>query len=243
MDRRGAHAASLLAVLLAVALGTLFCPAGALAHGDPTSHYLETDSLLTSYAAPPDLAVELRLRGVLDAAAARGYPIKVVLFASEEDTGGEPEPLEDTQTYVTTVIDDLEAISPLQAPVLIVTPRGFGLGGKQPSGGTLRPITPALAAELARGIPIATRADGNALARTAMVATRRLAADGGHPLPKRIPPAEQNLTGILGTAPARDRDGLGAPWLIAALLGGTAALGALLVAVHRRAGRRLEVDT
>ena len=95
--------------MLAVALTAVAGPSRAMAHGDPTAHYLETDSLLTSYSAPPDLAVELRLRGVLDAAAARGYPIKVVLFASEEDTGGEPEPIEDTQTYVTTVSDELEA--------------------------------------------------------------------------------------------------------------------------------------
>jgi hypothetical protein len=216
--------------------------ARALAHGDPTSHYLETDSLLTSYAAPPDLAVELRLRGVLDAAAARGYPIKVVLFANEADTGDAPEPLEDPQTYVGTVSSELEAIDPLRAPVLIVTPHRLGIGGKQPQGGTPTPITPPLAAELVRRLPIAKEADGNALARTAMVAVRRLAAASGNPLPKRIPPAEQNLTGILGTAPSRDRDTLGGPLLIAVLLGGTALLGALLVAVHRRAGRRLEPD-
>jgi hypothetical protein len=201
--------------------------------------------LLTSYAAPPALAVELRLRGVLDAAAARGYPIKVVLFANEEDTGGEPEPLEDTQTYVTTVSGELDAISPLRAPVLIVTPHRFGLGGKQPRGGTVSPITRPLAAELARGLPLAKKADGNALARTAMVAIRRLAAAGGHPLPKRIPPAEQNLNGILGTAASRDPETPGGPWLIVAVLGGTALLlGALLVAVHRRvAPRELDPDT
>jgi hypothetical protein len=200
--------------------------------------------LLTSYAAPPELAVELRLRGVLDAAAARGYPIKVVLIANEEDTGGEPEPLEDTQAYVTTVSDELDAISPLRAPVLIVTPHGFGLGGKQPRGGTVSPITRPLAAALARGLPLAKKADGNALARTAMVAIRRLAAAGGHPLPKRIPPAEQNLNGILGTAASRDPETPGGPWLIVAVLGGTALLvGALLVAVDRRAPRELDPDT
>jgi len=199
--------------------------------------------LLTSYAAPPDLAVELRLRGVLDAAAARGYPIKVVLFASEQDTGGEPEPLEDTQAYVMTVSDELDATSALRAPVLIVTPHGFGLGGKQPRGGALSPITPPLAAELARSLPLAKQADGNALARTAMVAVRRLAAAGGHPLPRRIPPAEQKLKGILGTAASRDRETPGGPWLIAAVLGITAlALGALVVAVHRRAPRDLDPD-
>ena len=177
---------------------------------------------------------------MLDAAAARGYPIKVVLIANEEDTGGEPEPLEDTQSYVTTVSDEVDAVSPLRAPVLIVTPDGFGLGGKQPRGGTPTPITRPLAAELARGLPLAKKADGNALARTAMVAIRRLAAAGGHPLPRRIPPAENNLEGILGAAASRDprtADGL---WLIVAVVGGTLLLGVLLVVVHRRAGRELE---
>ena len=213
--------------------------ADALAHGDPTSHYLETDSLLTSYAAPPDLAVELRLRGVLDAAAARGYPIDVVLFASEKDTGGDPWPLEDTQDYVTTVSDELEAMSALRAPVLIVTPHSYGLGGKQPREGTLTPITRPLAAALARDLPLAETAEGNALARTAMVAVRRLAAAGGHPLPKRIPPAEQNLNGILAAAGSSDSGILGEPWMIAALLVGSAILlGGMLVAVHRYVARR-----
>jgi hypothetical protein len=180
---------------------------------------------------------------VLDAAAERGYPIKVVLFASEEDTGGEPEPLDDTQTYVTTVSDDLEAIRPLRAPVLIVTAHGFGLGGMQPRGGTVSPITRPLAAELARSLPLAKEADGNALAGTAMVAIRRLAAAGGHPVPKRIPPAEHNLEGILGTAASRDPETPGGPWLIVAVLGGTALLLGLLVAVHRRAPRALDPDT
>jgi hypothetical protein len=157
------------------------------------------------HAAPPDLAVELQLRGVRDATAARGYPIKVVLFANLGDTGGEPEPLEDTQTYATTVSDDLEAIGSLRAPVLVVTPHRLGLGGKQPRDGTPTPITRPLAAELARGLPLAKKADGNALARTAMVAVRRLAAAGRHPLPKRIPPAEQNPKGILGAAGPRER--------------------------------------
>jgi hypothetical protein len=168
---------------------------------------------------------------VLDAAAARGYPIKVVLLANEGDTGGEPEPLEDTQSYVATVSDQLEAVSPLRAPVLIVTPHGYGLGGQQPRGGTLTPITPPLAGALAHDLPLARKAEGDALARTAMVAVRRLAAAGGHPLPKRIPPAEDNLNGILA---AQQDDTLGGPWLIAALALSMLLLGGLLIAVHRR---------
>jgi hypothetical protein len=234
-SRRGARAAPLLAVLVAVA-AALGGPARALAHGDPTAHYLETDSLLTSYSSPPNLAVERRLRGVLDAAAARGYPIKIVLFADEGDTGGEPGPLEDTQGYVATVTDQLESIKPLEAPVVIVTPHGYGLGGQQPRDGALRPITPPLAAALAKELPAAAKADGTALARTAMLAVRRLAADGGHPLPKRIPPARDNLNGILDSSGSQDT--VGGPWLIAALILGTLLLGAMLVAVHRRVASR-----
>lgn len=209
----------------------LALPAGALAHGDPTAHYLESDSLLTSYAAPPDHLVERRLRGVLDAAAARGYPIKVVLMANEGDTGGDPAPLEDTQGYVATVSDQLESVRPLQAPVLIVTPHGYGLGGRQPRGGQPAPITPARAAVLERNLPMARKAEGTALARAAMVAVRRLAAAGGHPLPKRIPPAQDNLNGIL--ASTGSQGGLGGAWLIALLLG-TLLVAALLFAAHRR---------
>lgn len=168
---------------------------------------------------------------MLDAAAARGYPIKVVLVANEGDTGGEPEPLEDTQTYVGTVSDQLESVSPLTAPVVIVTPHRYGVGGKQPRGGRLTAITPPLAAALARDLPLAKKADGTALARAAMVAVRRLAAAGGHPLPRRIPPAEDNLNGILAS---RQGDTVGGSWLIAVVIISTLLLGALLVAVHRR---------
>ena len=212
-------------------LVALVGPAGALAHGDPTAHYLETDALLTSYSAPPDLAVERRLRGVIDAAAARGYPIKVVLMANDGDTGGEPEPLADTQTYVATVSEQLESVRPLTAPVLIVTPHGYGIGGRQPRDGRPTPVTPRFAAALARDLPLAGKEEGTALARAAMVAVRRLAAAGGHPLPKRIPPAQDNLNGILAS---QRGSSMGEPWLIAALVLSTLLLGALLVAVHRR---------
>ena len=168
---------------------------------------------------------------MLDAAAARGYPIKVVLMANDGDTGGEPEPLADTQTYVATVSEQLESVRPLTAPVLIVTPHGYGIAGRQPRDGTLRPITRPLAATLAHDLPRAKKANGNALARAAMVAVRRLAAAGGHPLPKRIPPAQDNLNGILASQPGSS---MGEPWLIAALVLSTLLLGALLVAVHRR---------
>jgi hypothetical protein len=71
---------------------------------------------------------------------------------------------------------------------------------------------------------------------------RRLAAAGGHHLPKRIPPAEHNLKGIVGAAASRDAETPGGPWLIAAVVGITLLLGVLLVVVQRRAPRELEPD-
>jgi hypothetical protein len=177
---------------------------------------------------------------VLDAAAARGYPIKVALIANDGDTGGEPEPLTDTQTYVATVSEQLEGVTRLEAPVLIVTPDGYGLGGRQPRGGTLVQLTPRLAASLTRELPLAEDAEGTALARAAIVAVRRLAAAGGHPLPKHIAPAKDDLNGILrGTA---SQDAFHGPWLIAGLVLVTLLVGGLLVAVHRRVVSRAVTD-
>jgi hypothetical protein len=178
--------------------------------------------------------VERRLRGVLDAAAARGYPIKVVLFANENDTGGELEPLEDPQGYAKTVSRQLSETRPLRAPVLIVTPDRYGLGGRQPHDGTLAPLTDPLALELASALPRPTGANGNALARAAMVAVRRLSAAAGHALPARIPPARNNLRGILADQSSHDDAG---PWLIATVIAASVLLIALLCVLYRRALR------
>jgi hypothetical protein len=218
--------------LAAVLAAALALPASALAHGDPTAHYLESDSLLTSYASPPDVAVELQLRGVLDAAAAHGYPIKVVLFANENDTGGEPEPLEDTQDYAGLVGTQLSEVRPLRAPVLIVTPKRYGIGG-----------TPG-AAGLARGLTLPQTDNGTALANAAMVAVRRLAAESGHALPKQIPPARNNPYGILESA-RRDTQTAGGPWLIVGVVAVSVLLLALLVVLYRRSpagGRYINVN-
>jgi hypothetical protein len=74
-----------------------------------------------------------------------------------------------------------------------------------------------------------------------MRAVRRLAASGGHPLPKRIAPAENNLKGILTAASQRDRAVSGPPLIIGVLVG-TLLLGVLLVVGHRRMMREPEPD-
>jgi hypothetical protein len=209
----------------------------ALAHGDPTAHYLETDPLLTSYSKPPFTNVELRLRGLIEAAAKRGYPIKVVLMADLGDTGDDPFPLEDTQRYVHTISGELDGIKSLKAPVLIVTPHAFGLGGRQPQNGEIVQLTDAAAASLLRGIEPSGRVDGTALARSAMAAVRQLAREGGHPLPKVVPPAKTNLQGILGRASDRSPGDTSNRTIVVVLTLTAVVLVGLLLLVQRRVGR------
>ena len=74
-----------LRLLLATAIVTITAAGSAWAHGDPASHYLETDSLYPSFASQPSQQVQLELLGLLQATERRGYPIKVALVAGEED--------------------------------------------------------------------------------------------------------------------------------------------------------------
>jgi hypothetical protein len=180
-----------LAALLAVC--ALALPAAALAHGDAASHYLETESLYPSFANRPSEAVELRLLGLLQASARAGYPLKVALVGATDDVPENPGMLRTPQRYAEYVHGVL-ADSP--APLLVVSPYGLGVAG-------------------ARGIrlgPAPTAGDGDALATAAMVAVRRIARAGGHPLPAEVAPAAVVVSSSEG-----DAGGLGRGWLSLAI--------------------------
>jgi hypothetical protein len=160
-------------------LVALAAPGGALAHGDPASHYLEAELLYPAFASRPSQAVELELLGVLQAAERRGYPVKVALVATEDDLTDDPTMLRRPQRYAEFVSRELG--STLRGPVLIVTPFGFGVSGPR--------MTPAEARSLGRGLDPPTGHQGDALARAAIAGVRQLAVAGGRPLPADIPPA------------------------------------------------------
>jgi hypothetical protein len=197
-------------VLLALA-----APGGASGHGDPASHYLEAEPLYPAFADRPSQAVELELLGLLQAAERRGYPIKVALVASEADLTDEPSLLRRPQRYADFVRRELGAN--VRAPVVVVTPFGFGVSGT----GRIR------------GLEVPRR-DGDALARAAMAAVRQVARAGGHPLPANVPPAP-----MLGSsAPAGSGTDSSGLVRVAALFGVTflALLG--LFELWSRRGRR-----
>jgi hypothetical protein len=167
-------------VVLAALLVLLSAPALAFAHGDAASHYLETGSLYSSIAAEPTKAseaAELQLLGLLDAARAKGYPLKVALIADETDVIDMPAMLRHPQQYADFVVAQLEGVGvPVDAPVLVVSPAGIGTAGPQPSG--------ALA-----GLDVPAGASVEALATVAQAAVRQAAEASGHALPANVPPA------------------------------------------------------
>jgi hypothetical protein len=188
-----------LRALGAALIAALAVAPAAHAHGDPASHYLETDALYPSFSQQPSAARQLELLGLLEAAERRGYPIKVAIVAGPEDLVDDVGMLKTPQRYAEAVAALIERR--LTAPVLIVTPYGAGVAGRASVDGRLRPVATADAGSLLRGIRVPRQASGDQLAVTAMVAVRRIARAGGHALPADVPPAKRYIPPP-GAAPA-----------------------------------------
>jgi hypothetical protein len=210
-------------LLLVAAILVIAAPGSAWAHGDPASHYLETDPLYPSFARQPSVEVQLQLLGLLQATERRDYPIKVALVAGAEDLVDDLSLMREPQRYAGTVASTLSR--ELEAPVLVVTPFGIGVAGKGLRHGVLRPITARDARTLVGGVEVPADAGGDDLARTAMVAVRRIARAAGRPLPARVAPARQVVPPAVPAGPAetaaveRGGGGSGAlPWGALALV-------------------------
>jgi hypothetical protein len=215
-----------LRAVLAALLAMLVVPAGALAHGDMSSHYLETGSLYPS-AQQPSEAVGLQLLGYLDAAKAAGYPVKVGIVADESDVADRPQMLKRPQAYAEFVVAALAQVRVnVEAPVVIVTPYGVGVSGAG--------VNAAEAEALARGIAVSRGVLGDELAKAAMAAIRKVAQAGGHPLPANVPPAKVALVRPPDSSSGYDLKGLTPVLVFAVIFGGAA----LLFEVRSRAARR-----
>ena len=175
----------------------------AFAHGDPSSHSLEQDVLYPAVGDRPNPETELRLLGLLYAARDAGYPIKVALVANEQDLTDDLSMLSKPQAYADFVAGEVSRTKPLRGPILVVMPMGYGLAGSLPdTSGTLHQLDRAESATLVAGLGPVAGDSGEDLAIGAEAATRKLAADAGHPLPAVVPPAQP----LRATAPARPVD-------------------------------------
>ena len=207
--------------------------APAPAHGDPPLAYLQLESLYPAVADRPAPQLELQLLGLLNAAADRGYPIKVALVANVNDLADHPIMLRRPQLYASRLVTLLGGPSAFEAPVLVVTPNGFGVAG--PGARSMRPLV--------AGLP-APAPGGDGLARSAMVAVRQIARAGGHALPARVAPATPVAPPSTSTG-ARDEATVDLK-LLAALGAGALLLLVLLYEIRlrvaaRRRARRGEV--
>jgi len=227
---------SILARMLAgtlVGAAAIFATApAAFAHGDPSSHALEQDVLYPAVADRPTPETELRLLGLLYAARDEGYPIKVSLVANEQDLTEDLSMLTRPQDYATFVAGELSRTRPLRGLVLVVTPTGYGLAGNLPDeGGDLQTLDRDRSDALVTGLGPAAGEGGEALATGAQAATRRLAAEAGHPLPDVVAPAQP----LRATAPASPSDSGGFdPWLALGVFAGVFLFAAQIYEAQRR---------
>ena len=198
-----------LRVLLAALLVLLTVPVAAWAHGDPTTHYLETSDFYPGFSVKrPSQATELQLMGLMDAAKQAGYPMKVSILGDESDVSDQPEMLKKPQKYANFVATELKRSKvPLVGPVVIVSPHGIGVAGPG-----------------AEELDLTTGDDGEQLAAAATTAIRQLAQAGGHPLPANVAPAKVPVVEPVKTSgPGYDLSGL-TPFAVFIAIFGSAVL-------------------
>jgi hypothetical protein len=160
----------------------------ASAHGDPSTHMLESDNLYPAVASRPSQSLELKLIGLLGAAAGKGYPVKVALVATEDDLL-DATMLRRPQVYADYLQRQLGGPTAFRAPLVVITPFGFGVSGRELRGGHLQRVPTAKRWAPLEGLRLSPKADGNALARAALTAVRSIARGAGRSLPARVAPA------------------------------------------------------
>lgn len=160
--------------LLATIVSFAAAPPAARADGDPASDVLLGQDVFYPYPPnTPSVAVREALDGMVKRAKARGYAPKIAIIALGSDLGSYPYLLTEPQRYADLLAREISFNT--KPRVLVVLPTG--LGGQNLG---------AHAGEALSGVQPDAKADGDALARTAMVALGKLTAAAGTPV--AVPP-------------------------------------------------------
>jgi len=153
-----------------VAALSLCVPAAARANGDPAS-----DVLLQAKVYFPTQKVTVpaatSLKRVVQAANAKGYPIKVALIRDETDLGTVPNLLMKPQQYADFLGPEVRFA--YKGDVLVVMPNGLGITSTDQT----QPPAKAIA-----GMKVEAGGSSDGLAQTAEEAVTKLAAASGHPI-------------------------------------------------------------
>jgi hypothetical protein len=164
---RGVRAGLIVSAVLVVALAL---PAAASANGDPASDVLLQAKIYfpTQRAGVAEAAA---LHKIVDAANAKGYPIKVALIKDATDLGTVPNLLNQAQKYAEFLGPELRFA--YKGDLLVVMPNSLGLTTTDPT----PPPSDAI-----KGMQIEAGGSPDGLAQTAGEAVTKLAAAAGHPL-------------------------------------------------------------
>ena len=157
-------------VLTALAALVLLAPASAAANGDPASDVLlQAKVYFPTQRVSPQAANSLK--AVVQAANAKGYPIRVALIKDETDLGTVPNLLNQPQKYSEFLGPEIRFA--YKGDLLVVMPTGLGV--------TQTDATPAPANAI-QGMQVEAGGSPDGLALTAEEAVKKLAAASGHPL-------------------------------------------------------------
>jgi hypothetical protein len=157
-------------VLTALAALVLLAPASAAANGDPASDVLlQAKVYFPTQRVSPQAANSLK--AVVQAANAKGYPIRVALIKDETDLGTVPNLLNQPQKYSEFLGPEIRFA--YKGDLLVVMPTGLGV--------TQTDATPA-PANAVQGMQVEAGGSPDGLALTAEEAVKKLAAASGHPL-------------------------------------------------------------
>ena len=170
MHRHGRSAGFALALSIAlIAHGAVYASA-ARANGDPASDVLYSTDIYYPSSTPVPSAAARALDATVRQAKRKGRPIKVVLIATRTDLGTAASLFDHPDRYAGYLTTELGKY--VTAPVLIVTPRGFGLG----QAGRILPT------RSLEGIDL-SGSDPDALARAAVEGVSKLTGTAAAKLP------------------------------------------------------------
>jgi hypothetical protein len=159
----------LVGLLIAALLGPCVLASSAAADGDPASDILLATSVFYPYQPPVPAGVQRALNARAEAAAKRGFPIKIALIANPVDLGVIPELFGKPQQYANFLEQEISFQG--RQLLLVVMADGYGVQG-----------LPAAATRAIAGLPRPPGKSSTDLARAAMTAVSRAAAAAGHPI-------------------------------------------------------------
>jgi hypothetical protein len=208
----------LLPVLAAAFALALTAAAPALADGDPASDVLLLQDAYFPYPPQkPPKVISDALTDVLKRTRKAGFPLKVAIIATQNDLGSVPQFMGKPQPYATFLGREIDFNT--KKRLLVVQPSGYGTDSIEPD-----------VAKAIDGLPKPKDDSGDALARSAIEGTLRLAKAAGHSVPApKLPKVAAKDGG--GTSPLIV---FGVPVLLLAI-------GGLLAALKRRSGDPAEL--